>query len=1313
MKKFLLLLCALLGTVGAMAQPDVAGKTFTLQCARGYVYYNGSKLAGTNTADDASKFAIVSYDNHTYLYDATQKAFVCHTTAATAGNTGNAALESNNDFSKIVKDITFGSTNIEAYPYYLQEGEFTNWLNMDGSPLVFFNRWTNFEGGNGGNTYKVEVVDDFDATEAVAMLDDYYNPQGVLNDVSQLSNTKVYTITTKRGAWTLNSAGTSIASTHKTNGEEENNGADQTDEAKEFAIVQYEGFYYVYNLKAGGFLHYDGTGTKISPLMGTPLFFEATNNSDYPLKAGTLAKDRFVNNNNSGGIAIDTWTYTDDGNRLAIEATRNLTDDEVTAMQNLLASSPMNPHKAFVVAADRGTWCANAEGTSLATTTTNSSYAEGYNQFAFVRFDNNLYIYNVGAKKFIKKNGSLVEGRGDAIGVRLSGDETYPYMFYFTDGNIYFNMQSGGGRYAMDTYSTPDPGNRQSLTIQDVDAYADAQTEYNKTVQVTYNLVYNGEQVATTTAQEGVGANAVLPSSLDKGIFTYTYNPAYNQTGATTITVTATPIFTISPDYVGATWYNMYIRQNNRWVGYNKGADEETQEPYYPYDASDEDKATKALQWAFVGNPFTTGIKVINREAGRTMSLKNDNGSAVMREGETYWDIFGRNGGILLREQGTDHNYINQAGSANGPFQFWNSSWAATDNGSTMWLVEAPVDETTITYNVKFNGETVATTTATAVIGDPTPLTNLPADIQRDYVVLSGDDTHNVVADDVIELTATWTGPFEISSDFDNAHWYDMAMRGTWYVTSGVKDGDGAYKTQNANTMGLVEDSYQWAILGNPYEGFKIINKAAGDGNSFGYTDEAKVNAGIPTIMTDTEGNHIWTIAKSSSGITDAFTLNVPGTNLYINQYGGAGGSLKFWDSGNNVGDPGSAFTVFDVPNDFHEFAVEEIKPYVAPTGYFSLKDEVKSNIGWQDSYATECSFEAYKSMKEAVQAIDLNNMDNYILPETGYYRFFNPNYEKYMGLKSSTVYGNYSNEADINGAVTVVKLTKNEEGKYSIAIQGKYLQGLSQSQNVPLGDEPAWFTPKIPAIGYGTFSVDGGQYSYIHCAGSGNIVGWTYDGAASLWNLEDATSVSITLDNPIDDKYYATLCVPYDVTIDGATAYTVTKGEGTVLTTTEITDGVVAAGTPVLLVGESASATATIGENYSTAISTETALTGSYLEVANFDGATNYVLGNDGTKAGFFHKDVTTLTTNSAYIAGDESSSSIEAFYFEADDILGDVNNDGSVTIADVTALVNIILGKDTEGLYNHDAADVNNDGNITIADVTALVNIILGKNN
>lgn len=68
------------------------------------------------------------------------------------------------------------------------------------------------------------------------------------------------------------------------------------------------------------------------------------------------------------------------------------------------------------------------------------------------------------------------------------------------------------------------------------------------------------------------------------------------------------------------------------------------------------------------------------------------------------------------------------------------------------------------------------------------------------------------------------------------------------------------------------------------------------------------------------------------------------------------------------------------------------------------------------------------------------------------------------------------------------------------------------------------------------------------------------------------------------------------------------------------------------------------------------------------------------------------------------------EALIIAGQLLKGDVNGDGYVTIADVTALVNIILGKgNTE--FNQTIADVNRDGSLTIADVTALVNIILGK--
>ncbi|MBQ8050212.1 MAG: dockerin type I repeat-containing protein [Bacteroidaceae bacterium] len=81
---------------------------------------------------------------------------------------------------------------------------------------------------------------------------------------------------------------------------------------------------------------------------------------------------------------------------------------------------------------------------------------------------------------------------------------------------------------------------------------------------------------------------------------------------------------------------------------------------------------------------------------------------------------------------------------------------------------------------------------------------------------------------------------------------------------------------------------------------------------------------------------------------------------------------------------------------------------------------------------------------------------------------------------------------------------------------------------------------------------------------------------------------------------------------------------------------------------------------------------------------------------------------TNANWIAWDNL-----VLYYYGQTLVGDVNRDGQISIADVTALVNIILGKDSVApyQYDHKAADVNRDGSISIADVTALVNIILGK--
>lgn len=56
-------------------------------------------------------------------------------------------------------------------------------------------------------------------------------------------------------------------------------------------------------------------------------------------------------------------------------------------------------------------------------------------------------------------------------------------------------------------------------------------------------------------------------------------------------------------------------------------------------------------------------------------------------------------------------------------------------------------------------------------------------------------------------------------------------------------------------------------------------------------------------------------------------------------------------------------------------------------------------------------------------------------------------------------------------------------------------------------------------------------------------------------------------------------------------------------------------------------------------------------------------------------------------------------------DIFLGDVNGDLEINIADVTALITILLRGETA----LPTADIDHDGSLTIADVTALINYLL----
>ena len=62
-----------------------------------------------------------------------------------------------------------------------------------------------------------------------------------------------------------------------------------------------------------------------------------------------------------------------------------------------------------------------------------------------------------------------------------------------------------------------------------------------------------------------------------------------------------------------------------------------------------------------------------------------------------------------------------------------------------------------------------------------------------------------------------------------------------------------------------------------------------------------------------------------------------------------------------------------------------------------------------------------------------------------------------------------------------------------------------------------------------------------------------------------------------------------------------------------------------------------------------------------------------------------------------------------EGDELLiGDVNGDGEVSVADVTRLIDYILGHE-EAIVSLEVADVNDDGEVSVADVTRIIDLII----
>lgn len=349
---------------------------------------------------------------------------------------------------------------------------------------------------------------------------------------------------------------------------------------------------------------------------------------------------------------------------------------------------------------------------------------------------------------------------------------------------------------------------------------------------------------------------------------------------------------------------------------------------------------------------------------------------------------------------------------------------------------------------------------------------------------------------------------------------------------------------------------------------------------------------------------------------------------------------------------------------------------------------------------ATESDYNNLVTYYEACAA-------NVVYPTTGKYYLVKNNYNgKYMRVTAGATRGAVL--ADLTAAQAAKDASahiyfKEIDSKLYMMSQDQYFNWVYSNSNDYLGyvvaskDKYVHFAN--PAVGAISFSIaygngEGGYAGYLgtgyyalKATDSEIVAGSTSDENSNLaqWTFEEVSTMSVDLhsDGAGSPTYYATLCLPFDVTISGADAYTLSES-GNWLVPTAVDDNEVPAGTPVLLKGTSgntATATFNTGSAFNSGSPLESDLTGTYF-AKTIDGA-DYVLGIDeGGVVGFYHWNSNNLGANRAYVIGDGSS--VKGFVLSWDDETGiknlNVNDNLNKVVYDLSGRR---IQKPTKGLY------------------------------
>ena len=567
---------------------------------------------------------------------------------------------------------------------------------------------------------------------------------------------------------------------------------------------------------------------------------------------------------------------------------------------------------------------------------------------------------------------------------------------------------------------------------------------------------------------------------------------------------------------------------------------------------------------------------------GTTMSESAVTGS-LLRLGEGLFNLVFNNVYLHAEDHkegtGTDGNIVHWTnGSA--------SAWSFTEKRNP-----DEVDAVNVKYTFTFNGAEKYTQEATAVVGDEYPgiTISLPYGVTATKPAgnIAADDATNGVVEKSIELTINT--PFIAADSYQNiTHWYHLAINAAPYYLS-YSAGQEYIYLERTSVDETKKEAYTWGFIGNPFDGYKIVNYVAGDGMILSSaTDIAGTDEGgsvYPVMMNEAslpEGNNtLWEVSASTflGGVNKIFINQKGNSSAKMND---RSGRLAYWT---RSADAGSTFQLVERPTAADEFAALmaecEAANFVAGT-----------NPGEHNAAAVEAFNTALEAAKNIAnpQYSDVTTLRTAFAAVT-----VNPITEGlYMIVSAAEAFGDntrvlscygYDNEYNTHRTPAWAPINANDPLQYwTLEANGNGTYNLKATYDGNYLSDP-WTMDKyareatITSIGSAQFNINIANDGFIHAQGwnwNNHMEGGPltyYDGnidTPSAWKLvkiNEAPAFTHTL--TVSSVGYATLMLAFNATIPaGVECYYAAEAiddEG-ILNLTQVEGNVLPAKTPVIV---------------------------------------------------------------------------------------------------------------------------------------------------